>query len=178
MITIKPLHQKDYEHQSFNLSYQTNGYYDIEKTKNGFSITYQSFPQTVTMSFQDVFFNDWLEQPLAYGAFENNELIGYVEGSLESWNQRFRISNLCIFKEQYRHQGIGSLLMDTILKEAIKTKARMVVLETQSCNEKAISFYHKYGFDMIGFDLYAYTNTDRERHEIRIEMGKMVSDNK
>ncbi len=48
----------------------------------------------------------------------------------------------------------------------------MVVLETQTCNENAIAFYHKNAFQMIGFDLFAYTNTDPERHEIRIEMGK------
>ncbi len=64
------------------------------------------------------------------------------------------------------------LLMQTILSKAKKSGARMVVLETQSCNENAISFYKKHGFKMIGFDLFAYTNTDQERHEIRIEMGK------
>ena len=35
--------------------------------------------------------------------------------------------------------------------------ARMVVLETQTCNENAIAFYHKNAFQMIGFDLFAYT---------------------
>ena len=50
--------------------------------------------------------------------------------------------------------------------------ARMIVLETQSCNEAAIAFYRKNGFSVIGFDLYAYSNTDPERHEVRIEMGK------
>lgn len=50
----------------------------------------------------------------------------------------------------------------------------MVVLETQTCNENAIAFYRKNGFDIIGFDLYAYTNTDPERHEVRIEMGKQL----
>ena len=50
----------------------------------------------------------------------------------------------------------------------------MAVLETQSCNEHAISFYKKHGFEIIGFDLYAYTNIDPDRHEIRIEMGRML----
>ena len=48
----------------------------------------------------------------------------------------------------------------------------MVVLETQTCNENAIAFYHKNAFQMIGFDLIDYTNTDTERHENRNEMGK------
>ena len=52
--------------------------------------------------------------------------------------------------------------------------ARMLVLETQSCNENAIAFYRKNGFQMIGFDLYAYSNDDPARQEVRIEMGKKL----
>ena len=64
--------------------------------------------------------------------------------------------------------------METILKEANASAARMVVLETQTCNENAIAFYRKNGFEIIGFDLYSYSNNDPEKHEIRIEMGKKL----
>ena len=64
--------------------------------------------------------------------------------------------------------------MQTILAEAVQSGARMAVLETQSCNENAIAFYRKNGFEIIGFDLYAYSNTDPERHEVRLEMGKKL----
>ena len=65
-------------------------------------------------------------------------------------------------------------LMEAIEREAAASGARMIVLETQSCNEAAIAFYRKNGFSVIGFDLYAYSNTDPERHEVRIEMGKKL----
>ena len=48
----------------------------------------------------------------------------------------------------------------------------MIVLETQSCNEAAIAFYRRNGYQIIGFELYAYSNADPERREVRIEMGK------
>ena len=64
--------------------------------------------------------------------------------------------------------------MEAIEREAAASGARMIVLETQSCNEAAIAFYRKNGFSVIGFDLYAYSNTDPERHEVRIEMGKKL----
>ena len=51
---------------------------------------------------------------------------------------------------------------------------RMIVLETQTCNEAAIKFYRKCGYSVIGFDMYAYTNDDPERKEVRIEMGKKL----
>lgn len=70
--------------------------------------------------------------------------------------------------------GIGTQLMNTILEEATLSGARMAVLETQTCNENAISFYKKHGFEIIGFDLYAYSNADPKRHEVRIEMGKFL----
>ena len=73
-----------------------------------------------------------------------------------------------------RGRGIGGALMAAILKEADRSGARMAVLETQTCNEKAIAFYRRNGFAIIGFDLYSYSNTDPERHEVRIEMGKKL----
>ena len=173
-MTIQKLDPKDYQGKEFVLKYSTKGYYDIEKSENGFQITYEKFDTITEMSFKDKFFNDWLEEPVAYGAFEGEKLVGYVEGSLEKWNNRYRISNICIFEEEARKRGIGTKLMNTILEEATLSGARMVVLETQTCNENAISFYKKYGFEIIGFDLYAYSNTDPMRHEVRIEMGKVL----
>ena len=102
-------------------------------------------------------------------------MLGYVEGTLEKWNNRYRISNICVFDSSNRHSGIGTMLMNFILAEANKSGARMVVLETQTCNENAIAFYKKMGFEIIGFDLFAYSNTDQERHEVRIEMGKIIN---
>lgn len=62
--------------------------------------------------------------------------------------------------------------MKNILREAELSGARMTVLETQTCNENAIAFYRRSGFEIIGFDLYSYSNEDPERHEVRIELGK------
>lgn len=175
MIEIIKLDKETYLNREFTLCYQTKGYYDIESTTKGFDITYKAFKEPKEMSFSDVFFGEWLESPNAYGAFENGNLLGYVEGTLEKWNNRYRISNICVFDSSKRHNGIGTLLMNYILLEARKSGARMVVLETQNCNENAISFYRKNGFEIIGFDLFAYSNTDKERNEIRIEMGKFLN---
>lgn len=171
---ISKLRLEDYKGKKFVLRYFTKGYYDIKRTSEGFMFKYNKFDNEKEITFEDCFFNDWLEDPIAYGAFENGKLLGYVEGTKESWNNRYRISNICVFDDENRHCGIGTRLMDIIMDEAIKSGARMVVLETQTCNEKAISFYKKNGFDLIGFDLYSYTNRDLERREVRIEMGKAL----
>ena len=133
------LDAESYSGKKFIVRYQTNGCYDISATESGFQIEYKAFEAPVNKSFEDVFFGQWLDDPIAYGAFEKERLLGYVEGFLETWNNRYRISNICVFDNADRNRGIGSLLMDTILKEASASKARMVVLETQTCNENAIA---------------------------------------
>lgn len=171
---IKLLDKETFADHRFNVRYTTNGYYDIRTSENGFIMEYKSFEEPVVKSFNDVFFSEWLDNPVAYGAFENDQLLGYVEGFLEKWNNRYRISNICIFESANRRHGTGTLLMKTILKEAEAAQARMAVLETQTCNENAIAFYRKNGFEIIGFDLYSYSNKDPEQHEIRVEMGKIL----
>ncbi len=174
MIEVKELDKKTYSGKEFTVCYETTGYYDIYPTASGFEIIYKTFDKPKEMSFGDVFFNEWLDQPKAFGAFENGKMLGFAEGALEKWNNRYRISNICIFDRSNRHNGIGTLLMGSILSEAMKSGARMAVLETQTCNEKAVSFYKKNGFKIIGFDLFAYSNTDMESQEVRIEMGKIL----
>ena len=171
---ISKLTKEDYQGKKFIARYMTKGYYDIQRSATGFEVIYANFDEEKEVSFEDSFFNEWLESPVAYGAFEDGELVGFVEGSIEEWNNRYRISNICIFDGKKRHSGIGAKLMDVILSEAKESGARMVVLETQTCNENAIAFYKKNGFEIIGFDLYSYSNDDPEKHEIRIEMGRKL----
>ena len=160
--------------KKFTAQYQTNGYYDIRATGQGFEIKYMPFEAPTEKGFDDVFFGEWLEDPVAFGAFEDGKLAGFVEvpGKLEQplpHQQHLRV------RQCPAQQGVGTaLMMNTILKAAEATGARMIVLETQSCNESAVAFYKKNGFDIIGFDLYSYSNTDPENHEVRIEMGKKL----
>ncbi len=171
---IRPLDRKSYAGRRFTARYTTNGYYDLRADDGGFRMEYTRFEAPVERSFDDTIFAEWLENPIVYGAFENDRLLGFAEGFLEVWNNRFRISNICIFDPAARGMGTGGALMEAIQRSAQATGARMIVLETQSCNENAILFYRKHGFEIIGFDLYSYSNADPERHEIRIEMGKKL----
>mgnify|MGYP002540509040 CR=1 FL=1 len=171
---IRQLDKETYAGRKFTARYETKGYYDLRPTERGFEMEYVPFEAPAERSFDDVFFGEWLEEPVAFGAFEGERLLGYVEGAPEGWNNRYRISNICIFEENARGKGLGTLLMQTIQRAAEAAGARMIVLETQTCNENAIAFYKRNGFSIIGFDLYSYSNDDPERHEVRIEMGKKL----
>ncbi|ADN68919.1 GNAT family N-acetyltransferase [Mycoplasmopsis fermentans] len=172
---IVKLTKKEYKGKEFCVQYKTKGYYFIEHTKNGFSFVYKKFDQEKTFGYCDKFFQDWLNKPICYGALDDhNKLLGFAEGYLEEWNNRFRITNILVFDENSRHSGIGSKLMKKMIAKAKTTPARMIVLETETCNEKAIRFYQKFNFEVIGFDLYAYTNEDPKEHEVRVEMGLKI----
>ena len=70
-----------------------------------------------------------------------------------------------------QRQGIGTRLMNLAKEKAKEQGRRAIILETQSCNVVAISFYRSQGFKLIGFDSCCYTNRDVERHEVRFDLG-------
>ena len=84
-----------------------------------------------------------------------------------------RVSNLWV-AERFRRDGVGTALMGKALAEARAAGARALVLETQNCNHPAICFYRKLGFSLIGFDLTAYSQTDVEKKEVRLEFARPV----
>lgn len=173
-MVIRQLEKAAYAGRRFTARYQTNGYYDVCASESGFQLRYARFDAPVEKSFDDAMFGEWLEKPVAFGAFEGGELLGFVEGSPETWNNRFRISNICVFDPARRQGSVGTALMQAIKRAAEASGARMIVLETQTCNENAIAFYRRNGFALIGLDLYAYSNTDPEWREVRLEMGKKL----
>lgn len=123
--------------------------------------------------FESILLEEWLEKPVLFGAEYDGKIVGFIELSHETRNNRLRVSNIYI-DENYRKMGIGSELMKHAINFAKERKIRALVLETQSCNYPAISFYMKCGFSIIGFDLICYSNRDIEKKEVRIEMGYTI----
>ena len=173
---IKKLDYEEYKGRKYQAEILSDRYLSIEPAGEGFDIQWVMSDEPLRMSINDGMFSDWLDHPIAYGAFEGDKLIGFVEGFLEKWNNRYTISNICVFDDADRRNGVGTRLMETILQEAVQSGARMAVLETQSFNFRAISFYKKNGFQIIGFDRYAYSNSGPEEHNMRVEMGLKLKD--
>lgn len=174
MINIRKLDYDAMKGMVYHAEIHSDRYLSIEPQGDGFRMEWKNSEHELTMPLSDSILSDWLENPAAYGAFDGDALIGFVEGFLETWNNRYRITNICIFDSNKRKHGIGQMLISKILLDAKASGARMVVLETQSFNAKAISFYKKNGFEIIGFDRYAYSNHGPEEKNMRIEMGRIL----
>ena len=157
--------------------YRTEYYYDValQEREDGFAIRLQRrvFPAPVEKSFTDTLLEPWLEEPRVFAAVEDGRETGSLELSHERWTNRRRVSNLWV-AEGRRRKGVGAALMERAADEARRAGARALVLETQSCNHPAICFYRKMGFSLIGCDLTAYSQTDVEKKEVRLEFARPV----
>ena len=165
------------------IRYTTEEYYDLETTvdSNGFNVKMvkKQFESPVTHSpeeydFPDSLYQDHWEKADAYGIVceqdGKKELLACIELCPEEWSNRLMVTELWVADKLHR-QGIGTKLMNFAKELAKKQGRRAIILETQSCNVRAIAFYLSQGFELIGYDTCCYTNLDVERHEIRFDFG-------
>lgn len=121
--------------------------------------------------FPDGLYQDHWEKAEAYGVVgAGGEMLACIEVCPEEWSNRLMVTELWV-SEGLRRKGVGKRLMDKAKEIAVNQKRRAVILETQSCNTKAIAFYLSQGFELIGFDTCCYTNNDIGRREVRINLG-------
>lgn len=169
---IIALDKKEYKGFNLEFKYTSEYYYDLVIDPNKvFSIDLikKPFEKESDKEFTGKLYEDYLENPSAFSVNDNEEVLGYIEVDREAWNNRLRITEILIL-DKYRSKGYGSILINKAKEIAEKEEFREIILETQSCNSKAIEFYIKNGFKINGIDLSSYTNDDVEKNEVRLEM--------
>lgn len=102
-----------------------------------------------TVPWSEKSFYDETENPLAvyYIAKDNGKCVGYAG----FWNVSGEgdITNVAVLPE-YRRSGVGSRLIETVIKKASELKLSLLTLEVRKSNIAAQGLYSKYGFDIIG----------------------------
>lgn len=88
-------------------------------------------------------------------AKEDNKIIGYAG----FWHvaDEGDITNIAVAPD-YRKRGIGSKLLDILIKTAIERNLSLLTLEVRQSNCAAISLYESFGFQKIGSRKRYYTN--------------------
>lgn len=173
---ISELPREQYEGYQLVFSYDSRAYYDlrIRTSENVFSLEFVRTPcAPLHKEFVDHLFAPHWDAPRAFGLWDGSQLLAIMEITPENWNNRLRITNLYV-QEGYRRRGYGTLLMTKAREIARSQRRRALILETQSCNSAAISFYLAQGLTFMGFNACEYSNEDAQRHEIRIEMGCLM----
>lgn len=177
---ILPLPKETWKGTVVPIRYTTDTYYDLELTEseNAFTarLVKKQFDTPVThtpeeYNFPDRLYQDFWEKAEAYGVVgEAGELRACIELCPEEWSNRLLVTELWV-SDGLQGQGLGKRLMDKAKEIAVLQKRRAIILETQSCNTKAIGFYLHQGFELIGFDSCCYTNDDIARREVRVNLG-------
>lgn len=173
---ITELSRDKYEGYELTFSYTSSAYYDLRLRSSGnvFSAEFVKTPcNAVHKEFVDKLFAPYWDDPHVFGLWNDTKLVAIMEVTPESWNNRLRITNICVL-EGYRRRGYGALLITKAKEIARSQGRRALILETQSCNTGAIAFYLSQNLSFMGFNACEYSNDDVQKHEIRIEMGCLL----
>lgn len=186
---IIPLLKEEWKGVPILMRYTTEEYYDLETTtgSDGFQVQMvkKKFDIPVTHTpeeydFPDGLYQDHWEKAEAFGIVSEKDgkkqLLACIEICPEEWSNRLMVTELWVADELHR-QGIGTRLMNVAKEQAKIQGRRAIILETQSCNVRAIAFYLSQGFELIGFDSCCYTNIDVERQEVRFNFGYFLHKN-
>jgi ribosomal-protein-alanine N-acetyltransferase len=102
-----------------------------------------------TVPWSEQSFRDETDNALAiyFVAKENNKCVGYAG----FWNVSGEgdITNVAVLPE-YRRLGIGSVLIEAVIKKAAELELSLLTLEVRRSNTAAQNLYSKYGFEVIG----------------------------
>lgn len=176
---IAELSKEQFSGYEVVFSYVSTAYYDLRmrSSENVFSLELVRTPcAPVHKEFTDQLFAAHWDDPKAYGLWDGKELRAILEVTPENWNNRLRVTNLCV-QEGFRRRGYGTLLMTRAKEIARAQRRRALILETQSCNTAAIAFYLSQGLTLMGLNACEYQNDDVQRHEVRLELGCLFESN-
>lgn len=102
--------------------------------------------------------NAVIGQGHSFGAYHEDELIGWAICDYRKWNNSLFIKSLLV-SEAFRGQATGRLLIKNISREARGLQCRIVETETQNTNYPAIRFYRKAGFAITGINTKLYNDS-------------------
>ncbi len=83
----------------------------------------------------------------------------YIFGFAGFWIMagEVHITNIAV-RQKHRRQGIGELLLISLINLATKMDARLITLEVRASNTTAQALYSKYGFSKVGVRRGYYTD--------------------
>jgi ribosomal protein S18 acetylase RimI-like enzyme len=100
-------------------------------------------------------------------------VVGFAAFAHRAWNRRTELWHLYVAPSR-RGQGIGRLLVETVVAAARDAGTRCVWLETSNLAYPAIQFYRRLGFELCGLDLSLYDPTSVATGEAALYLARPV----
>ncbi|OSA96274.1 UNVERIFIED_ORG: GNAT family N-acetyltransferase [Clostridium botulinum] len=115
------------------------------------------------------------DKDIMIAAFINDELAG--NASISCVRNHIKLKHRAVFgisiKEKYWNNGVGSILIKTIIEQAKKMGYEQIELGVFADNKKAQILYKKYGFEVWGAIKNAYKLKDGTYRD-EVIMGRII----
>jgi ribosomal-protein-alanine N-acetyltransferase len=108
----------------------------------------------------------WARLRHSFGGNSDSTVVGY--GGFWVLYDEAHISTLAV-DLGWRRQGIGELLLLTMLEQAVDLQAEVATLEVRTSNIPAQSLYHKYRFQMVGLRRRYYSDNNEDAFIMTVE---------
>lgn len=82
------------------------------------------------------------------GIFEKEKLLGFILFSENSLSENVFELLWIVIDPQFYGSGVAEILFNEFLKEVIRRRGRMIILETSERHKRARRFYEKMGFKL------------------------------
>lgn len=101
----------------------------------------------------------------------NDQLMGFIGASFNDRAKTAHITNVAILPE-YQNQGIGSFLIEAIVRKAQFIEYKKVTLEVRKSNINAQALYLKIGFENVGLKKGYYFGDHEDAIDMQLDLSK------
>ncbi len=166
MIEIRPANVIDLNAcLAIDDSFETEYVWQMDERTNGgvVTVTFRQTrlprPMRVANNISKTALTENFHRGEAFLVADEAGVVGFVDAAVLSWNQVFKINNLCVAPAQ-RRKGVGVKLMRAALDLARERQLRTAMLDTSTKDYPAICLYQKLGFSLCGFNDQLFPNRD------------------
>lgn len=162
-----------------NYGYESEYIYEVARSETDKEIEFKVVLQELSKPYKKIWNEDeatinrykqMIEDGISLSVSTGNRTAGVLIAEKRDWNNSAYIEKLHV-ADEFKHKGVGSLMMKEFARLAGINGYRLIYLETQNTNYPAIQFYRKNGFDLSGIDLKLYDGKDN-LNEVAIFMTK------
>jgi ribosomal-protein-alanine N-acetyltransferase len=108
---------------------------------------------------------------LYLGIRYEDQLVGFIGAAFDDRSKKSHITNVAILPE-YQNQGIGSHLIEAIIKKAQFIEYQTVTLEVRKSNINAQAVYLKLGFEKTGVKKRYYFGDHEDAIDMTLDLSK------
>lgn len=146
----------------------------------GFNYSTDDLEKFVATKYNEVVFTDYIENPLIQNLLaidENGEIIGYSQtGPMSLPLEGADPKGIELYKfyisDAAKGTGLAYRLFENIMAFVRSKRAPYLYLGVWSQNQRALAFYHKLGFEIVGKYLYQVGNTFDDERIMRLKIAE------